>query len=149
VRRAVCLVLAATALALPAVAHGFDNTEPFATRQWYLTEDEAWSYWSTQPQLLPVRVAVIDSGIDGSHPDLKGRVVAAKSFVGGSPYRDYEGHGTFVAGEIAANPFNGVGIAGLAFNARLLIAKVVDDEGSVPLDAEVAAIRWAVAEGAQ
>jgi hypothetical protein len=149
VTRLVCLVLAATALALPAVAQGFDNTEPLAQSQWYLTEDEAWSYWPTQPQLLPVRVALIDSGIDGSHPDLRGRVVAAKSFVGGSPYRDFEGHGTFVAGEIAANPFNGLGIAGLAFNARLLIAKVVDDEGAVPLDAEVAAIRWAVAEGAR
>lgn len=148
-RRTVCLVLAATALAVPAVAHGFDNTEPLASSQWYLTEDEAWSYWPTLPQLVPVRVAVIDSGIDGTHPDLKGRVVAAKSFVGGSPYRDYQGHGTFVAGEIAANPFNGVGIAGLAFNARLVIAKVVDDEGTVPLDAEVAAIRWAVAEGAR
>jgi hypothetical protein len=149
VRRTVCLLLAATVLALPAVAQGFDNTEPLAQSQWYLTEDEAWSYWPTLPQLVPVRVAVIDSGIDGSHPDLKGRVVAAKSFVGGSPYRDFEGHGTFVAGEIAANPFNGLGIAGLAFNARLVIAKVVDDEGSVPLDAEVAAIRWAVAEGAR
>jgi Subtilase family len=149
VRRTVCLVLAATALAVPAVAQGFDNTEPLAASQWYLTEDEAWSYWPTLPQLVPVRVAVIDSGIDGSHPDLKGRVVAAKSFVVGSPYRDFEGHGTFVAGEIAANPFNGLGIAGLAFNARLVIAKVVDDEGAVPLDAEVAAIRWAVAEGAR
>ena len=148
-KRIVCLVLAATALAVPAVAHGFDNTEPLSASQWYLTEDEAWSYWPTQPQLVPVRVAVIDSGIDGSHPDLKGRVIAAKSFVGGSPYRDYEGHGTFVAGEIAANPFNGLGIAGLAFNAQLVIAKVVDDEGSVPIDAEVAAIRWAVAEGAR
>jgi subtilisin family serine protease len=149
VRRAICLALVATALALPAVARGFDNTEPLAGSQWYLTADEAWSYWPTEPQLLPVRVAVVDSGIDGSHPDLKGRVVAAKSFVGGSPYRDYEGHGTFVAGEIAANPFNGLGIAGLAFNARLVIAKVVDDEGTVPLDAEVAGIRWAVDQGAR
>jgi hypothetical protein len=142
-------VLAAAAFAVPAVARAFDNTEPFAASQWYLTEDEAWSYWPSLPELSPVRVAVIDSGIDGSHPDLKGRVVAAKSFVGGSPYRDYEGHGTFVAGEIAASPFNGIGIAGLAFNARLVIAKVVDDEGTVPIDAEVAAIRWAVAEGAR
>jgi Subtilase family len=149
VRRTVSLLLAAVVLAVPAAAFGFDNTEPFAASQWYLTEDEAWSYWPSEPELFPVRVAIIDSGIDGSHPDLKGRVVAAKSFVGGSPYRDYEGHGTFVAGEIAASPFNNVGIAGLAFNARLVIAKVVDDEGTVPLDAEVAAIRWAVDEGAR
>jgi len=149
VKRTLGLLLAATVLAVPAVALGFDNTEPLAANQWYLTEDEAWSFWSTLPQLFPVRVAVIDSGIDGSHPDFEGRVVAAKSFVGGSPYRDLDGHGTFVAGEIAANPFNGIGIAGLAFNARLMIAKVVDDEGTVPIDAEVAAIHWAVDQGAR
>ena len=92
---------------------------------------------------------MIDSGIDGTHPEFAGRVVAARSFVGGSPYRDDQGHGTFVAGEIAANPFNGSGIAGLAFNARLLIAKVVEPDGSVSLKAEVAAIRWAVDNGAR
>src|SRR5262249_18674809 len=109
----------------------------------------AWSFWQAQPQLFPVKVAVIDSGIDGTHPDLTGRVVAAKSFVGGSPYTDEEGHGTFVAGEIAANPANMVGIAGLAFNARLLVAKVVDASGDVPVPAEAAAIRWSVAQGAR
>ena len=92
---------------------------------------------------------MIDSGIDGSHPEFKGRVVAAKSFVGGSPYRDEQGHGTFVAGEIAANPFNGIGMAGLAFNAQLLIAKVVGPDGTVSLPAEVAAIHWAVDNGAR
>ena len=134
---------------LPAAAAAFDNLEPLAAQQWYLDNDHAWTFWPTQPQLFPVNVAVIDSGIDGTHPEFVGRVVAAKSFVGGSPYRDDQGHGTFVAGEIAANPFNGEGIAGLAFNARLLIAKVVEPDGSVSLKAEVAAIRWAVDNGAR
>jgi hypothetical protein len=142
-------VLAVVALAVPAVAFGFDNTEPLASNQWYLEQDEAWSFWASVPKLEPVRVAVIDSGIDGSHPDLRGRVVAAKSFVGGSPFRDDQGHGTFVAGEIAANPFNGIGMAGLAFNARLMIAKVVGPDGTVSLPAEVAAIHWAVDGGAR
>lgn len=143
------MLLAVTALAAPAVAFGFDNTEPLASDQWYLQQDEAWSFWPTVPKLTPIRIAVIDSGVDGSHPDLRGRVVAAKSFVGGSPYHDDQGHGTFVAGEIAANPFNGVGIAGLAFNAQLMIAKVVGPDGTVPLQAEVAAIRWAADNGAR
>ena len=98
---------------------------PTPRSEWYLDQDQAWSFWPTVPHLAPVKVAVIDSGIDGSHPDLAGRVVAAKSFVGGSAYRDEQGHGTFVAGEIAANPANGIGMAGLAFNARLIVAKVV------------------------
>ena len=147
-KRALAAV-ALLALVLPALAVAFDNTEPLAARQWYLTEDNAWSYWPTVPDLYPVRVGVIDSGIDGTHPDLVGRVLLAKSFVGGSPYRDDDGHGTFVAGEIAANPFNGAGIAGLAFNARLLVAKVVRSDGTVPIAGEVAAIHWAVDNGAR
>jgi subtilisin family serine protease len=151
VSRPALAVLAALvlALALPGAGGAFPNTEPFAAEQWYLAHDEAWSYWATRPQLAPVRVAIIDSGIDGRHPDLLGRVVAAKSFVGGSPFTDQQGHGTFVAGEIGANPFNGVGIAGMAFNSRLMIAKVVEPDGSVSLSAEVAAIRWAADNGAR
>jgi len=127
----------------------FDNTEPLAAKQWYLQRDHAWEFWAEPPKLFTTRVAVIDSGIDGGHPEFFGRVVAAKSFVGGSPYDDTEGHGTFVAGEIAANPFNGEGIAGIGVNARLVVAKVVQPDGSVSLQGEVEAIRWAVDQGAR
>ena len=148
-KRLLAVLVALVALVPPAVAVAFPNTEPDAAKQWYLEQDKAWDFWPTMPQLYPVKVAVIDSGIDGSHPDLQGQVVAARSFVGGSPYVDDQGHGTFVAGEIAANAANNIGIAGLAFNAKLIIGKVVTADGSVSLQAEVAAIRWAVAEGAR
>jgi subtilisin family serine protease len=101
------------------------------------------------PQLFPVRVAVIDSGVDGGHPEFKGRIAASKTFIGGSALQDTDGHGTFVAGEIAANPTNQTGIAGLAFNAQLLVAKVVAPGGDVSLPGEVAAIHWAVDNGAR
>jgi hypothetical protein len=149
VKRLLALAVAAVALVTASAAAAFDNTEPFAAQQWYLTRDLAWDFWETPPDLARVKVAIIDSGIDGEHPDLIGRVVAARSFVGGSPYHDEQGHGTFIAGEIAANPTNATGIAGLAFNARLIIAKVVEPDGTVSLPAEVAAIRWAVHEGAR
>jgi subtilisin family serine protease len=148
VRRLVLFAVLA-ALSVPAVAAAFTNGEPYAAKEWYLDRDQAWSFWPAMPSLEPVKVAIVDSGIDGSHPDLVGRVVAARSFVGGSPYRDEQGHGTFVAGEIAANPVNGIGIAGLAFNARLIVAKVVAADGEVSLPAEVAGIRWAVDQGAR
>jgi subtilisin family serine protease len=69
--------------------------------------------------------------------------------VGGSPVVDTEGHGTFVAGLIAAQTNDGVGIAGLAPPAELLIAKVVAPQRSIPVEAEARAIRWAVASGAR
>src|SRR5207247_3171482 len=85
-----------------------------------------------------VKVAVVDSGIDYGHPEFAGRILAGRSFVGGSWKRDTDGHGTFVAGLIAADPANGQGIAGMAFNAKLLIAKVVPpDDSGVNLQAEV------------
>lgn len=127
----------------------FDNTEPDAAQQWYLVQDNAWTHWPIEPTLAPVKVAVIDSGIDAEHPEFVGRIAAGKSFVRGSWEHDTCGHGTFVAGELAANPSNGVGIAGLAFNARLLIAKVVQSDCTVSTTGEILAIKWAVQHGAR
>jgi subtilisin len=62
---------------------------------------------------------------------------------------DEQGHGTFVAGEIAAGIDDGIGIAGVAPAAQLLIAKVVLADGSISVGGEAAAIRWAVDEGAR
>jgi serine protease len=144
------LCAVAAALLLPALALAFGNTEPLAADQWYLTQDRAWSYWATQPTLATVKVAVVDSGIDYGHPEFAGRILAGRSFVGGSWKHDNDGHGTFVAGLIAADPANGQGIAGMAFNAKLLIAKVVPpDDSGVNLQAEVDGIYWAVHEGAR
>jgi hypothetical protein len=144
---AAALLLLATGSA--AARSAFTTNDPLAPRQWYLQRDRAFDFWQTLPQLTPVKVAVIDSGIDGGHPDLVNRVVAAKSFVGGSALVDTDGHGTFVAGEIAAAPDNGVGIVGIAFPAQLVIAKVVAANGDLPLDAETKAIRWAADQGAR
>jgi hypothetical protein len=128
----------------------FDNTEPLAAKQWYIEQDHAWDFWPTRPtDLLPVKVAIIDSGIDGDHPEFLSRVVAWRSFVGSSALRDTEGHGTFVAGLIAANSTNNDGIAGIGINVQLMVAKVVAPDGSVSLQGEVAAIRWAVDNGAR
>jgi subtilisin family serine protease len=91
---------------------------------------------------------VIDSGIDGNHPEFAGKIAAHRSFVGGSALNDSQGHGTLVAGLIAAQTNNGVGVAGIAFPSQLLVAKVVRNR-SVSLEAEAEAIRWAVDNGAR
>jgi subtilisin family serine protease len=149
VRRAFALGAAAAALATPAAAVALTlPNDPLAQRQWYLGRDRALDVLDAANQLFPVRVAVIDSGIDLGHPELRGRIVAKKSFVGGSMSDDV-GHGTFVAGEIAAITDNGVGIAGLAPPARLLIAKVVRPDGTIAPNAEARAIRWAVTQRAR
>jgi Subtilase family len=148
----VAVASALVALAAPAAAYaGFSPNDPLAQRQWYIEKDRVFNSFdsfSVLPQLLTVRVAVIDSGVDVSHPELKGRIADARTFVGGS-VNDTQGHGTFVAGEIAALTDNRLGIAGLAPPARLLVAKVVRDDGSISPHAEARAIRWAVRSGAK
>ena len=129
-------------------ALSFLPTDPMATRQWHLNAVQAFDAWLQRPTLPSMRVAVIDSGIDGGHPEFAGRIAEAQSFVGGSARRDRHGHGTFIAGLIAASLNNGEGISGMAFPAQLLVAKVVRPDGVVPLEAEARAIRWAVDQGA-
>jgi subtilisin family serine protease len=146
-RLALATVVAAHAA--PAAAQAFTPNDPLAPRQWYLTQIGAFDAWPDVPVLAPVRVAVVDSGIDGAHPEFAGRVVASKSFVGGTPLVDTQGHGTFVAGIVAAATNNATGIAGIAFPAQLLIAKVVTADGDIPVSAEAAAIRWAANHGAR
>lgn len=127
----------------------FVPNDPLYPRQWHLEHVRAFDFWPQLPALAGVRVAVVDSGIDGTHPDLQGRIAAARSFVGGSPLVDHQGHGTFVAGLIAAQVDNGEGIASIGFPLQLVIAKVVPRSRSVSLEAEAAAIRWSVDEGAR
>jgi subtilisin family serine protease len=146
-------LLAAAALALTvtgtaAAASTAPPNDQYLARQWYLGRDHALDTFDAAKQLFTVRVAVIDSGVDLGHSELKNRVVAHHSFVGGT-VADSLGHGTFVAGEIAAIADNVTGIAGMAPPARLVVAKVVRDDGTIPPRAEARAIRWAVGKGAR
>jgi subtilisin family serine protease len=142
-------LVAAAALAVAAPAAAFTPSDPLAPKQWYLVDDHAFDAWpSAPPAPAPVKVAIVDSGVDCSLPDFQGQIVEKRSFVGGDPCLDTEGHGTFVAGEIAAK-LDTQGIVGIAYSAQLLVAKVVSPEGTIPLTAEAAAIRWAVDNGAR
>jgi subtilisin family serine protease len=142
-------------LALPPVAAAasrptFTPSDPLAPKQYYLAQDHAFdAFGDSLPPLAPVKVAIVDSGLDGSHPEFpKSQIWAARSFVGGNALTDEEGHGTFVAGEIAA-AINDQGIAGIAFPAKLIIAKIARADASISVRDEANAIRWAVDRGAQ
>ena len=71
-----------------------------------------------------VRVAVVDTGVDTSHPDLRGRILKTATFVeGGERTFTADSHGTAVAGVIAADADNGIGIFGVAPDAQIIVAK--------------------------
>ncbi|NGZ74883.1 S8 family peptidase [Saccharibacillus alkalitolerans] len=98
-----------------------------------------------------VTVAILDTGCDADHPDLAERIVGGRNFTdddGGNPeiYEDYNGHGTHVAGTIAAVR-NGSGVTGVAPEADLLILKVLNGEGSGEYDWIIGGIDYAVQQG--
>ena len=95
-----------------------------------------------------VRIAVVDSGIAGGHPDLSGKVVAQKDFVNeDDDAADGLGHGTHVAGIAVANTGNGTGIAGGCPGCEILVAKTM--QGKIGYDSDVSeGIIWAADNGA-
>lgn len=128
----------------------FMPSDPLAFLQWYLPSIRAFDFWEAPPtDLPPVRVAIVDSGVQADHPDLQGRIVTTRSFVGGRATEDTVGHGTLIAGEIAAFANNDRGVAGIGLPVELIVAKVVDASGGITVEAEAKAIRWAVDNGAQ
>ncbi|MEH6469930.1 MAG: S8 family peptidase, partial [Halopseudomonas sp.] len=141
-------------------------------RQIGLVSDEAEPRGILPQPLEPITVALIDSGVDYSHPDLpisklwqnpnelaNGRDDDGNGLIddrigwnfvshNNNPWDDH-GHGTHIAGVIAAARDNAIGISGIAPNARLMVLKVVDASGHASGSHIAQAIRYAVDQGAR
>lgn len=120
--------------------------------QWPLTVYNAAKVWKTS-QGAGVTVAVIDSGVDSSQPDLVGQVLPGKDFSGaGDPHKDNEGHGTGMASLIAGHGHgasSSAGVMGLAPKAKILPVRVDLTKDKAAATATLAsAVRYAVDQGA-
>lgn len=125
------------------------NDESYAEQAWWLNNINAPRAWHITTGRDTVVVAVIDSGVSPTHPDLQGRLVPGYNAVDGSANTaDVSGHGTHVAGIIAAQGSNEVGTAGVAMDVRIMPIRVVDDAGEISVADEIDAIYWAVDNGA-
>jgi subtilisin family serine protease len=97
-----------------------------------------------------VKLAILDTGFDFTHPDFSGRTIHRRSFVGTRQAKDKEGHGTHIAG-IAGGDRKGRDGAryGVASGARLYIGKILDDAGEGTDGQTLAGIEWALEKGCQ
>ncbi len=152
--------LALATLGLPAQAA---TNDPLRSQQWGLDQIHAEQAWA-KSRGTGVVVAVVDSGVDLSHPDLKANLVpgittvgcsAGRTTCGNGDWRGMDGvgqpddaHGTHVSGIIAAVTNNGVGVAGTAPGAKVMPIKALED-GSGSFDDIAVGIRYAVDRGAK
>lgn len=136
-----------------AAAEGELPNDPHYDKQYYLQQisvPKAWEYIKARGQpLKPVTVAVVDTGVDLSHPDLQGRLTEGTNILQPKrPPQDDNGHGTAVAGVIAALSDNERGIAGIAPNAIIMPVKAVGEKGVGEEEHLGLGIRYAVDNGA-
>ena len=99
--------------------------------------------WKTGPEGQGIIVAIVDTGVDGEHQDLKGKLVDSKDF-SEEGYFDGSGHGTHVASTICGTGAASKGkYKGVAPQAKVIAAKVLDSSGSGSFSAVIAGIEWA------
>ncbi|HVL32297.1 MAG TPA: S8 family serine peptidase, partial [Actinomycetota bacterium] len=116
--------------------------------QWGLHIIEAERAW-TRSVGRDVVVAIVDTGVDDEHPDLRGRVLVGYDFADDDEDADDDnGHGTLIAGIVAARTGNRIGVASVAPQAKILPVRVLGKKGSGSSRAVARGIRFAVAEGA-
>ncbi len=131
-------------------ALGYPENDPLRWQQWALDKvsfEPAWLVTRGQG----VIVAIIDTGVEADHQDLAGSVLPGVDFVhpGGDGRTDPNGHGTHVAGIIAAHANNGLGIAGAAPGVRILPVRVLDQNGAGVASNVAKGIIWATDHGAR
>ncbi len=138
--------LADSVVAAPLKVLTFDD--PYWERQWALGYIHTQGLWPTTTGGSGVLVAILDTGVDQDHEELEGKVVFEVNLTDSSAPGDVYGHGTHIAGIIAASSHNGVGIVGVAPECQLINIKVADDRGRCDASRIARGIIWAVDKGA-
>jgi subtilisin family serine protease len=147
-RFVLCAISAMLAAAPVAPAAAAAPSDPLYELQWGLRKIGASAAWTVTKGRGAV-VAVVDTGADYTHPDLTGRLLPGHDFLDGdADATDDNGHGTLIAGIVAAATSNDTGIASVAPSAKILPVRVLGADGTGSSETVAAGIRWAVRRGA-
>ncbi len=130
-------------------AQGVTPNDPRFGEQWGIPQTNLPQAWQITTGSSRIIAAVLDTGIEGSHEDLSGRVIAGYNFIDNNTNaNDDHGHGTHVAGIIGANTNNGIGVAGASWGVKLMPVKVLSAEGWGPFFKVAQGIIFSVDNGA-
>lgn len=123
--------------------------DPYAGSAWHLAKIGAPTAWD-HSQGAGVTIAILDTGVDGSHPDLSARMVAGWNIVDNNGNTaDVHGHGTAVAGAAAATLNNGTGVPSVAGQARIMPLRVADANAYAYYSSIAQGLDWAMQMGAR
>ncbi|HRZ02141.1 MAG TPA: S8 family serine peptidase [Burkholderiaceae bacterium] len=129
------------------VAPSFAPNDPYTGSQWHLSKIGAATAWDVALG-SGVTIAILDTGVDASHPDLAGSIVAGWNFYNNTAdTTDVYNHGTGVAGTAAAAINNALGVASVAGQARIMPMKISDDTGYGSWSAMAQALSYAADRG--
>ncbi len=124
--------------------------DPMYTNQWHLPKISAPAAWPTSVGSNDVIIAIIDSGVDSTHPDLAEKLVAGWNFYNNNDNTsDVFGHGTSVAGSAAAAANNSIGIASVAWGCEIMPLRVSATNGFASVYKIAEALTWAADHGAR
>ena len=125
------------------------GNDVYYARAWHLPTIQAPSAWDTSLG-AGVTIAILDSGVDGAHPDLQGKLVPGWNFFDrNANTSDVYGHGTKVAGSAAAASNNATGVTGVAWNAKIMPVRISDTAGYAYYSTIAEGIYWAADNGAK
>jgi subtilisin family serine protease len=145
-------LLAAAVVLVGVIGPAAASNDEFFSRQWNLVQIGAPASWAASTG-AGVTIGIVDTGVEANHDDLGGKVIASTNCIGGcgngASASDDNGHGTHVSGIATAYKDNGRGIAGVAPDAKLVVAKVLDGSGSGSAGDVNAGIHWVVDHGAR
>jgi subtilisin family serine protease len=122
--------------------------DPEFAKQWGPIKVRAPEAWGRTTGDSSAVIAVVDTGVDATQPDLAGAVLAGADFINDGKSGDPAGHGTGVAGVIAARGNNGQGIAGYCWGCKILPVRSLDATGTGSSASVAAGIQWATTHGA-
>jgi subtilisin family serine protease len=126
------------------------NDPWYAGGEWHLPKISASDAWSTTTGSSAIVIAILDSGVDGTHEDLAGNMVAGWNiYNNNSDTADVNGHGTNVAGAAAARSNNSLGVASVCWNCRIMPVRISDSTGSATYSSIASGLNWAADHGAR
>ena len=118
--------------------------------QWFLEKIQANVAWSTTTGSSNVVIAILDTGVDATHPDLSSKIIPGRNiYDNNNDTSDVYGHGTAVAGIAGAASNNGIGVASIAWGCMIMPVRISDASGMASTSDVASGLSWAADHGAR